>query len=133
MRILERELKSKLKHMKERCNIESRHNYYLYGGKGIIVCDEWNNSFDKFYDWAIKTGYSIGLTIDRIDSDKNYCPDNCRWYTVKEQNINRKSTIIITHNNVTQPLSYWAKELNIPRQTIKARMDRGLSFKDSIK
>lgn len=118
--------------MISRCYNSQKHNYYLYGGRGILICDEWRYSFQKFYDWCMESGYTVGLTIDRIDNNLGYEPRNCKWSTIKEQNINRRSTIMITYNNKSQPLSYWAKELGIPRQTIKARMDRGLTFEQSI-
>lgn len=130
MRVYEKTLKERLRHIKERCNCTTRHNYYLY--ENIRVCDEWND-FDKFYIWAIENGFKLGLTIDRINGDKDYCPSNCRWVTTKEQNINRKSTIMIEYNGRNQPLSYWAKELGIGRTTIKSRMDAGLSFEEAIK
>lgn len=75
--------------MKDRC--ENPHNikYSIYGGKGIKVCPEWLNSFDKFRDWAVANGYADNLTIDRIDSNGNYDPSNCRWETYSVQNKNR--------------------------------------------
>ena len=60
------------------------HNWKNYGGRGIRVCDEWWNSFSAFLDWALSHGYRIGLTIDRIDRNKGYCPENCQWLTRSE-------------------------------------------------
>jgi len=71
-------------HMKKRCNNYKDHRYKYYGGKGIKVCDEWEKDFNTFYEWAIKNGYDETKTIDRIDSNKNYTPENCQWITGSE-------------------------------------------------
>lgn len=90
--------KSRLYHvwsdMKNRCYNSKIHNYHRYGGRGITVCDEWRNDFGKFYEWAIGNGYDENApygqcTLDRIDNDKGYSPDNCRWVDVKTQNNNK--------------------------------------------
>ena len=70
--------------IKQRCYNHSNPSYRLYGAKGIAMCQQWKNSFMDFYNWAIENGYTNELTIDRIDSNKNYCPENCRWVTLSE-------------------------------------------------
>lgn len=70
--------------MKERCNNPNSISYKWYGGKGIKVCDDWNNSYESFRDWAVTNGYTEGLSIDRIDSHLGYFPENCRWLTRSE-------------------------------------------------
>ena len=77
--------------MKARCQTPSAHNYKNYGGRGIRVCEEWQE-FQPFYDWATANGYEKGLTIDRINVNGNYEPSNCRWATWKEQANNKRNT-----------------------------------------
>lgn len=72
------------RNMKTRCYKEYDRKYKFYGGKGIKVCDEWLTNFKSFYEWAMQNGYTDEMTIDRIDSKKDYCPENCRWVSMIE-------------------------------------------------
>lgn len=78
------------RNMRDRCHNKKNKRYSSYGGRGIRVCEEWNSSFSKFKEWALSNGYTDELTIDRIDVDGNYCPENCRFVTRAENNRNRR-------------------------------------------
>jgi hypothetical protein len=111
--------------IKDRCFDEKRATYKNYGGRGITVCDEWRNDFKAFYDWAIANGYKEGLTIDRINNDGNYEPNNCRWATRIEQNNNTRRNRYITFNEETLTLTEWAKRLGVSYQRIQSILSRG--------
>ncbi|WP_294662502.1 hypothetical protein [uncultured Ruminococcus sp.] len=120
-------------HMKQRCSPSCpKHEIDNYYGRGIKVCDDWANSFPTFYDWAISHGYSDDLSIDRIDSNGNYEPDNCRWATNKEQANNKRITKYITYNGETLPLSVWAEKIGISRNTVDSRLRRGYTEKEAL-
>ena len=95
--------------MISRCENPNNNRYYVYGLKGISVCDEWRNNFMNFYNWAINNGYSDDLSIDRIDNDKGYCPSNCRWATRKVQMNNRSNSRNISYNGTTMTLKQWSE------------------------
>lgn len=109
--------------MKQRCNNVNNKSYKNYGDKGIKVCDEWYD-FKTFFDWALSNGYDNDLTIDRIDSTKNYCPENCRWSDRKTQNNNTSRNHLLTYNGKTQSIALWADEVNLPYSTLKTRIDK---------
>ena len=108
--------------IKLRCLNVSDHAYKNYGGRGITICDEWRDSFEAFHDWAIANGYSYDLTIDRIDNDGNYCPDNCRWTTRAEQNRNRRFNHMITYNGQTQTLAEWSRQIGVSEDALRKRL-----------
>lgn len=110
--------------MKTRCNNPNHHEWSNYGGRGIAICDEWQNDFISFYNWAMYNGYADNLTLDRKDNNKGYSPENCRWSTNKEQQNNRRSNHTITYNGKTQTIKQWADELGIPRITLQNRITR---------
>ena len=110
--------------MKVRCYLETDQHYPDYGARGIMMCDEWRNSYEPFRDWAYANGYQENLTIDRIDVNENYEPANCRWATTKEQANNKRDTIYLTCNGETKSLCEWAREIGMKEGTLRARIER---------
>lgn len=108
--------------MKQRCYNMLNEKFANYGSRGIKICDEWLNDFKTFYDWSILNGYRDNLSIDRIDVNGNYCPENCRWVEMSVQQNNRTNNHLLTYNNCTHTISEWSKILNIKRETIKSRL-----------
>lgn len=111
--------------IKNRCYNPHDIRYDRYGGRGITVIDEWRNDFSAFYEWSLKNGYADNLTIDRIDNDKGYSPDNCRWSTMKEQSRNRSTNINIRIGNATKTLTEWCEIFSVDSKTVFARYYRG--------
>lgn len=111
--------------MIDRCENQNAHNYSLYGGRGIKVCKEWHD-IGKFEKWASATGHKKGLSIDRIDVNGDYTPENCKWSTSKQQANNRRNTIYITIDGVTKTISEWADFSELSRHTISSRYCDGV-------
>lgn len=118
--------------MKGRCYNENRETYKYYGGKGIVVCDEWLNDYDAFKTWALNCGYSDDLTIDRIDYDGNYEPENCRWITKAEQAANTSKNYRITINKSTRHLSEWCKIFCVRYDVVYGRLRGGWSEVEAL-
>lgn len=114
--------------MRQRCNNSSHKYYRLYGGRGIKVCDEWQNDYDAFAEWAIQNGYSDTMSIDRIDNDKGYCPDNCRWIYYKDQPKNRRTNHRVVVNGKEMNVSDVSRIYNIPISTVCYRDKRGFDI-----
>ena len=113
------------KAMKTRCTNPNSDDFYNYGGRGITVCSEWMHDFESFYNWSINHGYSNELSLDRIDGDKGYSPDNCRWVDNKTQAKNRRTSIFITFNGMTHSIPEWEKITGIKSATIRKRLRSG--------
>lgn len=110
--------------MHYRCE-NPNHKYYAnYGGRGIRVCNEWNE-YVPFRDWAIKTGYNDNLTIDRVEVNGNYNPENCRWATIREQQNNKRSNHLAQFNGISHTISEWSEIVGIKKTTIKERLNAG--------
>lgn len=107
--------------MKNRCTSDTSPDYPKYGGRGVTVCDEWLK-FDAFYEWSISHGYDDTLSIDRIDNDGNYCPDNCRWATKKQQENNKSTNSLIEYNGETHTIAEWADIKGINYETLRCRI-----------
>lgn len=107
--------------MKQRCYNKNNPNYKDYGQRGIAVCDEWLTNFQAFYNWAMINGYDDTLTIDRINVNGNYTPDNCSWVDRKQQANNRRSNIVIKFDKYNYNISQWADILNLSQLTLTSR------------
>jgi hypothetical protein len=115
--------------MRQRCYNKNHCAYKNYGGRGIMVCDEWNNNFGNFFsDMGERPE---GKSLDRIDNDGNYNKENCKWSTQKEQSNNTRSNTYVTINGETKRLSKWSNLFGINRATINARIKKGFK-KDMI-
>ena len=111
--------------MKTRCGNKNTANYEDYGGRGIFVCDEWKDDFAAFEKWALENGYNDRLSIDRIDNDKGYFPENCRWATMKQQQNNRRSNRLVEYNGEIHTVSEWAEMKNLRYDSLLARLNSG--------
>lgn len=113
--------------MKERCYNPNIASYKYYGGRGIFVCDEWKNNYESFRDWSLSNGYdefsqNRECTLDRIDVNSGYCPDNCRWVDTIAQANNKRTNIKIEYNGVVHTIAEWARELNMKFMTLYNRL-----------
>ncbi len=116
--------------MKARCLDTNNIGYFNYGGRGISVCARWKNSFITFF--ADMGPRPAAYTLDRLDPNGNYCKENCKWATRKEQANNRRNNRPITFNGKTQNISQWAEEVNLPWATIRQRIARGWSIEKAL-
>jgi len=119
------------KRMRQRCGNPNHKDYKYYGGRSITVCEEWNN-YKKFYDWAISNGYRDDLTIDRIDNNGNYGPDNCKWSTRKEQVRNSRHNRRTLFNGKMKITVEWAEALGIKSSILNVRFHRGWTIEKAL-
>lgn len=119
------------KAMRERCNCTTSSNYANYGGRGIAICGEWND-FCSFRTWAEATGYSDDLSIDRIDVNGDYCPQNCRWATFVEQQNNKRTNRLIDYKGKQYTFAQLAKKYEILPTTLRRRLNAGWSLEDAL-
>lgn len=117
--------------MRSRCNNPKATGYKYYGGRGIRVCQEWNESIDKFVE-DMGPRPSLNHSIDRIDLNKGYCKDNCRWATHKEQARNKSDNSVVSYGERSLCIVEWGEELGIKPNSITTRLRRGWSVEESL-
>lgn len=115
-----------------RCNDENASKFKDYGGRGIKVCDKWVNSFEEFKNWSLQNGYAKDLSIDRIDVNGDYCPENCRWATMKEQANNKRDTVKIEYNGHKYTILEFSNMIGLKRTTVYGRIKMGWSVERII-
>lgn len=118
--------------MKKRCYTVTDKAYPNYGGRGITICNEWREEFLEFYKWAMSSGYKEKLSIDRIDNNGNYEPQNCRWVSDKSQNNNRRINHFIEYEGERLTLAEWETKTGIRQETIRRRLKKGWTVKDAL-
>ena len=119
-------------HMKSRCHVPTDDQYHNYGLRGIKVCDEWYKDFMAFYTWSMANGYSDKLSIDRIDNNKGYSPENCRWTTMKVQANNTSRNNRVSYNGQTLTIAEWSEITGIKQNTLTYRLRRGWSVERAL-
>jgi hypothetical protein len=121
------------KGMRSRCYCITNPSYPRWGGRGITCCSEWND-YSLFREWSLKNGYEPNkkLTIDRIDNDGNYTPDNCRWTSRREQSRNRSSNVWLTIDGKTLLQEDWSRLTGVSSALINQRLKNGVSCKDAV-
>lgn len=117
--------------MKRRCNNPNAQYYDIYGGRGITVCSDWQD-YLPFKSWALSNGYKEGLTIDRIDCDGNYEPNNCRWITIQEQQRNRRNNKYYEYKGQLYTVREIAQMVGLKPRTIQGRIERGWTIEDVV-
>lgn len=117
--------------MINRCENPNSKSYCDYGEKGVSVCKEWHDS-KNFIDWALSHGYEEGLEIDRIDTNGDYCPENCRWITRLENANNKTNNRIILHNGEEKTLAEWARYYGLNYKSLHKKISLGYSFEEIV-
>lgn len=123
--------------MRNRCNDPNAAAWRLYGGRGIRVCDEWNESFESFREWAIANGYREDAkkgecTIDRIDPNGNYEPSNCRWISIFEQQSNKRNNRFVEFRGNRYTLAQLARKVGMNATTLSEKLNRGMSVEEAV-
>ncbi len=128
-----RSLWSRWNGIKRRCTNENDERYHQYGGRGIKVCDAWLESFDNFADWALAHGYADTLTLERIDVNGDYCPENCKWISLQEQSLNKRGTKWVDYQGEHIQLIVLCDRMGLSYDTVHDRIyKRGWSVEDAL-
>lgn len=122
-------LYSRWRGMRRRCTDKNNKRYF---GRNIDVCEEWKNSYIAFAKWARNNGFKEELTLDRIDNNKGYCPENCRWVDDIQQQNNKENNVYIEYNGVTHTQAEWSKITGISRYAIYYRLEHGWSVERTL-
>lgn len=120
--------------MKRRCYSEKDSHYKHYGGRGIKICDEWLGSggFASFSAWAHEHGYQDGLSIDRVDNNGDYTPDNCRWADRFTQGCNKRNNVVVTACGQERNISSWGRKNHLDGEAIRKRLARGWTVEEAV-
>lgn len=110
------------KSMKNRCYKKDNISYKNYGGRGITICDEWLENRNAFIKWAIENNFEPGLSIDRVDNDKGYFPDNCKFSNRHEQTINKRNTILVLFNGEYVPICDMSEKTGLSYEKIRYKV-----------
>lgn len=110
--------------MRSRCNNPNNKAFHRYGGRGIKCCQQWEE-FSSFLEWATANGYKEGLSLDRIDNDGPYAPENCRWATNEQQSTNTSKNVFLTYQGETKTLSQWCKVVGSYEARLSWRYKQG--------
>lgn len=110
--------------IKQRCYNPKSPKYKDYGGRGVVVCEDWKNNSNLFIEWALNNGYKDEYTIDRIDNNGNYCPENCRWSDIETQANNKRTNHYLFYKGKTYTVSSFCKTFNLNRLVISQRINR---------
>lgn len=119
------QLRVLLGNMKRRCFNPKDTHFHLYGGRGIKICQTWLSDSASFFDWAVQNGYEPGLSIDRINVNGDYCPENCRFIPMGEQASNTRRNRFLTYHGITRTVAQWARSLGVNGKALQHRVDRG--------
>lgn len=119
--------------MRRRCaDNPSTRDYKSYFGRGIVVCEEWQNNFKSFYDWAKNNGHNENIQLDRIDNDKGYSPENCRFVTAKINALNKRSNVYVFFEGKSIHIGELSERFNMNIGTLRGRIRKGMTAYQAV-